>query len=152
NFLTLLVQLRKVVTLTQGMTLLAIPMVHKELLAFGHRGSLNLHVGVAPRIEARTREILMLMLVMGRNRARIHVGEIYSTKNRGFAIDNHQLAMVAVSGGPPVKTPRRRARWIELEHTDTAFAHPIEKFPGRGHRTEAVINHIDLDASALLGN
>ena len=123
----------------------------EQLLQLGHNRALQLQVGVAP---SQGRSPCRVFFGPGRaleGAAGIHATDVDAAQKRGFAIDDEQLAVVALVHFPAL-AQRQRVDRVELQHANAAVLHLHKQRSGRKQRAHAVADQVDLHARTLLGD
>src|SRR5208283_5582920 len=114
-------------------------------LALRHRRPFNFDVGVAPSFRVNVSR-----LATAAGTARVDVADIDAADESDLAIDDHQLAMVAMVCGKEMKPSFERADWIESQCADAGASQALKESIRGVNRTEIVEDDIHLHARLLL--
>ena len=149
---------RKVVARGERRALLVLPRVDEELLQGRDNGAFDEQVGVAPGQHlavGRTCGSRAARAAQPRRAcaaaARVDAADVHAAEHRAPAVDDEELAVVALVDVPAGLGLERIDR-VELEHVDAGVGQPLEERFRRGERADAVVDQVHLDALCLLGD
>ena len=132
-----------------GLALLPLPGVEEQLLELGHHRAVDLQVGVTPGLIRGLRLLRALAETATQRATQVDAADVDATQKYRLAIDDQQLAVVAVVE-VPAGLGRQWVDWIELQRADASLTQPRDEVRRRVERAGGVVDQVHLNALALL--